>query len=345
MGVDTATLCKHLDAPKYRGSFLASLSQLLLQTVCMAAWWAAATKLAPVAGVVGNTALTMLWGGLVVRSYMIFHDCGHGSFFQGFKGAKIVNWLTLHYSATMCGTPTDWNVGHQLHHANVGNLGQDDYDWGETIFLTASQYLNLPKWKQTMWRIIRHPIPFFALAPMLTWYLKMRLPFELRPERKSSYRLSDKLANTLTMYVRYKLAYSAGIFPLVLAGDYFAMFTGIALFHWQHVYDDGYVKGADDWRIKDAAMRGSSFAHIPEPLKFFTLGIEYHHIHHFRTRMPGYMLRQVHENAPAGAWDDIKHMRAWDMWRSFQLQVWDDKAECYATFNEVLAREKKVKAL
>ena len=89
--------------------------------------------------------------------------------------------------------------------------------------------------------MIRHPIPFFTFAPVLTWWLKMRLPFELRPERKSAYRFSDKLVNTLTMYVRYKLAYSLaagamggrGMLPIVLCGDYLAMFMGIILFHWQ----------------------------------------------------------------------------------------------------------------
>ena len=89
--------------------------------------------------------------------------------------------------------------------------------------------------------MIRHPVPFFVLAPMLTWWLKMRLPFELRPERKAAYRFSDKLVNTLVMYARYKLARhlaagamgGRGMLPIVLLGDYLAMFFGVLLFHWQ----------------------------------------------------------------------------------------------------------------
>ena len=87
-------------------------------------------------------------------------------------------------------------------------------------------------------------------------------------------------------------------------------------------------------------MRGSSFARIPEVLKYFTLGIEYHHIHHFRTKMPGYMLREVHESAPAGMWAEVVYLQPRDMWRSLQLQVWDDREQRYATFNEVLAVQK-----
>ena len=151
--ISTEVLCKYLDTPKYRGTFFRSLSCLIQQTALMVGWWVATAKYAPTFGVGGSIAASFVWALLVVRSYMIFHDCGHGSFFQGFSGAKALNWAALHITSGMCGTPTDWNVGHQLHHANVGNLGQDEYDWGETIFLTSSQYLKLPKWKQTMWRV------------------------------------------------------------------------------------------------------------------------------------------------------------------------------------------------
>ena len=51
--------------------------------------------------------------------------------------------------------------------ANVGNLGQDDYDWGETIFHTASKFVALPAWQQRAWKALRHPLPFFLIAPLL----------------------------------------------------------------------------------------------------------------------------------------------------------------------------------
>ena len=87
-------------------------------------------------------------------------------------------------------------------------------------------------------------------------------------------------------------------------------------------------------------MHGSSFLYIPEALKYFTLGIEYHHIHHFRTRIPGYMLRAVHEGAPAGLWQGVAYLEPRHMWRSVFLQIWDDvDTQNYATFNEVMDRE------
>lgn len=341
-------LCRYLDKAENRGTPLQSAWQLLQTVAACAAWWVFAATQTASFSTVGRVALTILWGGFVLRSYMVFHDCGHGSFFQGPHGSllRTANWATLHLSAIMCGTPTDWNVGHALHHATVGNTGQDEYDWGETIFHLASNYVKLSPAKQRMWKVLRHPIPFFALAPALTWFFKMRLPFELRPGRKAAYRCGDKMLNLAAMVGRYWLAARLGVCDMVLAGDYLAMFTGVLLFHWQHVYDPGYVCGGAmrEWKLRYAAMHGSSIITIPECLKWFTLGIEYHHIHHFRTRIPGYMLRHVHESAPEDMWDQVVTLHPKDMWRSLWLTVYDDCEGRYSTFDEVLERSSKLKA-
>jgi hypothetical protein len=42
-------------------------------------------------------------------------------------------------------------------------------------------------------------------------------------------------------------------------------------------------------------LLGSSFIQIPYLLKYFTMGIEYHHIHHTNAKIPGYNLQQYHE--------------------------------------------------
>jgi len=332
-------MCTFLDQPRFRGTPLRSISTLLQTISLMVAWWWLAIR---VERMMTTIVLGIVWGMLVLRSYMIFHDCGHGSFFQGSDTAKRFNWLTLHVSAVMCATPTDWNVGHKLHHANVGKTGQDDYDWGETIFHTSSQFVSLPHWKQRLWCIIHHPIPFFTLAPIFTWFVKMRLPFELRPRRKAAYRFRDKIQSTAFVVTRYYYASRLGILPLVLGGDYMAMFIGVLLFHWQHVYEPGYVRPLRKWKLKEAAMQGSSIIVIPKPFKYFTFGIEYHHIHHLRTRIPGYMLREVHESAPTEYFENVPVLGAKELWRALFLQIWDDENQRYVTFDSVIASHIKV---
>jgi len=333
-------LCRYLDKPENRGSPRQSAWHLCQTLVAIVAWWWFATQ-AVSFPTIGRVVLSVVWGLLVVRSFMVFHDCGHGSFFQGPHGSllRYANWVTLHFTSFLCGTPTDWNVGHSLHHASVGNTGQDDYDWAETIFHLRSSYVKLPPWKQRAWKVLRHPVIFFSLAPALTWYLKMRLPFELRPGRKAAYRFSDKMLNLASMVARYWLATRLGVLDMVLGGDYIGMFGGVLLFHWQHVYDPGYVRGGamGVWKLRYAAMHGSSIITIPESLKWFTMGIEYHHIHHFRTRVPGYKLRAVHEQAPPDMWSQVVTLYPKDMWRSLWLSIYDDIEMRYSTFDEVLA--------
>lgn len=323
-------LSEYLSDVSFKGTPTASARVLVQQVVLM--------TVAVHAAVAMPVAATALWALLVLRAYMIFHDCGHRSFFQGFKGAAWWNWIALHVSAVLCGTPTDWNVGHQLHHAHVGNLGQDEYDWGETVFHTRRQFLALPRGKRLLWRVARHPVPFFLLAPVLTWYVRMRLPIELRPERRAAYRASDKLISTAWMALRYGLAARDGILSVILLGDYLAMTVGVMLFHVQHVFEGGYVRDASQWKIRDAATAGSSRLYVPKALKFFTLGIEFHHIHHFKPQIPGYMLERVHDGAPASFDDlhtgfrDVPRLGAREVLRSLAMQCYDEDARTFVPF-------------
>ena len=273
-----------------------------------------------------------LWIGSVLRSFMLFHDGGHGSLVYN---SKKLNIFFTNIFAILCGTPTDWNKGHNLHHKNVGNMDQDVYDWGETIFHTVDQFEKMSKLKKHIYKLFRHPALFFTMAPVLTWYIKMRLPFELRPERGSVYTFYSKFVNTLSMIIRYYISYKLNIFTLVLVGDYLAMFFGIILFHFQHVYDKGYViEDNSKWKLSHAAFIGSSYLYVPEFLKIFTLGIEYHHIHHANIKVPGYLLRKCHEDAPENTWKNvgIKYLEVNDMMDSIYMTLWDSAKKTFVPF-------------
>lgn len=333
---DKISVYKYLENPFFYGNLYKSTYVLLETLLLMYIWIHCAINYLNYFGIISKSVFTILWSLLSIRSFIIFHDCGHGSFYQKFKHSQLCNWVTMHVASVMCSTPTDWNVGHRLHHNNIGKLDQTDYDWGETIFHTADEFLKLNKYKQLGWRIIRHPIPFFVLAPFLTWNIKMRLPIELRPNRKAAYRLSNKLINLSFVYIKYYFAYKYNIFYSIFWGEYIGMFIGVILFHFQHVYENGYVRIDEEWNIKDAALIGSSFLYIPTFFKFFTLGIEYHHIHHLRTHIPGYMLKYVHESAPKYMWKDIVYLKPNDMWKSLKMQVYDESRQIYTTYNDVL---------
>ena len=61
----------------------------------------------------------ILAAGFLIRVFIIFHDCGHGSLFKSKKANELVGYLT----GIMTFTPYhDWRIEHAKHHATAGDL-------------------------------------------------------------------------------------------------------------------------------------------------------------------------------------------------------------------------------
>lgn len=278
-------------------------------------------------------ALGATYGFLAIRSFMILHDCGHGSFFTG-KYAEPANTFCAYLFSIFCGTPTDFGPTHALHHDNVGDFDNDVYDWAETIFHTSEQFEALPAWQRVAWRILRFPPVFFVLAPLGVWWVKFRLPFYTGKRRHGTYRPWNKIINTVFMLTHFYVVINVSGWHaarILFFGGLFGGVMGIILFHLQHVHNPGYQTHGN-WNRVRAAIHGSSYLQIPELMKFFTMGIEYHHIHHMFTKVPGYRLRQCHEEAPAGLWQGITRLSYADAAASLTYQCYDEKKQRYTRF-------------
>ena len=80
-------------------------------------------------------------------------------------------------------------------------------------------------------------------------------------------------------------------------------------------------------------MYGSTFLHLHPVVKFFSFGIEYHHIHHISTRVPCYKIQQCHENAPPRLWDGIVHVDTLEKYVASTFHtMWDDDTQSLVTF-------------
>ncbi len=63
--------------------------------------------------------LAILAGGFMVRLFIIFHDCGHGSFFKSRTANDVLGIIT----GVLCLTPYyRWRWEHAMHHASAGDL-------------------------------------------------------------------------------------------------------------------------------------------------------------------------------------------------------------------------------
>jgi len=218
--------------------------------------------------------ISLIFGAFCVRFFVIFHDCGHVSYFDTVKENEF--WGKFISCIIMTPYPR-WRWRHNYHHTNFGKIGIVDY--GQTIVYTKDEYNALPLLKKAAWRVIRIPVVFFFGIPIVKWGIDY--PF-LRGDRYT------------TVALVWISLYSYYVTPWILLGIYFGGFWGLQLFHIQHSIEKGYREFQDKWSFFEACFKGSSYAPIPSPLSFFTFGIEFHHIHHYSPRVPSYKLRDCH---------------------------------------------------
>src|SRR5204862_916327 len=104
-----------------------------------------------------------------IRVFIIFHDCGHGSFFPSKKANDILGFIT----GVLTFTPfRHWSREHAIHHATSGDL--DRRGVGDIWTLTVQEYLESSRWKRFAYRLTRNPVILFGLAPLFLFLIKQR---------------------------------------------------------------------------------------------------------------------------------------------------------------------------
>jgi len=261
--------------------------------------------------------LAALAGALLVRVFIIFHDCGHGSFFR----SRLANDVTGFVAGVLTFTPYyHWRWQHSLHHATAGDL--DRRGTGDVWTMTVEEYLAASRWKRFAYRLARNPIVLFVIAPVYLFVIRQRVPsaHASRRERESVWWMN--LALTL-----YALGMSAwlGLVPylvLQLVAIGVAGAAGVWLFYVQHQFEDAYWERGEDWDFTAAALRGSSFYQLPRVLRWFSGNIGFHHIHHLSPRVPNYHLERCHRSARM--FEEVEPISVRRSLRSLRLHLWDE---------------------
>ena len=90
-----------------------------------------------------------------------------------------------------------------------------------------------------------------------------------------------------------------------------------------------------DWSQRNSGIQGSSFIHIPKYFKYFTMGIEYHHIHHMNAKIPGYNLEKYHQyvTSKSNMFNNIVNLSIKDCYNNIWLVLYDQDKNKYITFN------------
>ena len=265
--------------------------------------------------------------GFLIRAFIVFHDCAHGSFLRSRRlnnvlGASIGLLVWLPFRA--------WRHEHAVHHATAGDL--DRRGIGDITTLTVAEYRALPMWRRGGYRLFRNPAVMFGLGWLLVLVLKPRfVPRGSRPRIRNSV-LGTNLALAivvaglcLTLGWRTYLLLQAPIFLVTGA-------VGIWLFYVQHQFEDTYWRGHGDWRYDRAALEGSSYLKLPRLLQFFTGNIGFHHVHHLSVGIPNYNLQEAHETTDGLR--AVPELTLRDGLRATRLKLWDERHRRLVTFRE-----------
>src|SRR5438309_6272688 len=158
--------CQHLPKP----SAWRALWQIVSTIVPYALLWYLMYLTLPISWWL-TLPLAVLAGAFLVRVFIIFHDCGHGSYFKSETANDVAGFL----SGILTFTPYyHWRWEHALHHASSGDL--DRRGTGDVWTLTVQEYLESSRWRKFAYRLARNPIILFVIAPLFLFVVRQRFP-------------------------------------------------------------------------------------------------------------------------------------------------------------------------
>ena len=263
-------------------------------------------------------AVAVAAGGFLIRIFIIFHDCGHGSFFRSQRANHFWGFVT----GVLTFTPYhQWRQKHALHHATSGDL--DRRGTGDIWTLTVQEYFEAPRWKRLAYRLFRNPFVLFVLVPLYLFLIHQRFPSPAVGRRE---RLGVHWTNGALLLIAIAMSMTIGIKAYLLIQLPVMMITGTVglwLFYVQHQFEGVYWKRREHWGFAEAALHGSSFYKLPRILQWFSGNIGFHHIHHLSPRIPNYNLEKCHQADPL--FQSVKPITLGSSLRSFTYRLWDEQ--------------------
>jgi omega-6 fatty acid desaturase (delta-12 desaturase) len=267
---------------------------------------------------------------MVVRLFMLQHDCGHGAFFRSQRLNNLIGGVLGVFTLVPYAY---WRRTHAIHHATSGNL--DVRGLGDIDTLTVREYLSRPRMKRVMYRLYRHPAVLLLVGPTWQFVLKHRLPLDI-PKGWKREQIGVQLTNVALAGVILLMCWALGwdrFLMVQLPITLIAGSIGVFLFYVQHQYEDTYWRYREAWNYFAAGLEGASHLTMPKPLQWATASIGLHHIHHIASRIPNYQLQRAYDNHP-----ELRQVTRLSLWKSvttLRLTLWDEDEKRLVGFREL----------
>lgn len=264
-----------------------------------------------------SSAIATIAGCFVVRIFIIFHDCGHFSYFKSKRACEIVGYFT----GLLSFTPFyDWGKDHKLHHATSGNL--DKRGFGDIWTLTTEEYKEASPKTRLKYRLYRTPLVIFFLGPILVFTIKQRF---VREHTGDNGARSVYLCNIGLFIYGALMFWAIGwqFFVLQLIVISVAAILGVWMFYVQHQFEETYWARHEDWTLVESALEGSSYYKLPKILQWITGNIGFHHIHHLSSKIPNYRLEAAYKDSEI--FQEIEPLTIRNSIKLFTFRLWDEE--------------------
>jgi omega-6 fatty acid desaturase (delta-12 desaturase) len=253
-------------------------------------------------------ALAVPAAGFMVRIFIIFHDCGHGSFFASRRISTFVGFIA---GLVTFAPYYHWNHKHAIHHATSGDL--DRRGMGD-VWTQKDRFV---------YQFFRNPLIMIVIGPLYMFLISNRFVMGKTTARERYYVYATNLALLgiiilagLTIGIK---AYLLIQIPIIMIGGG----AGIWLFYVQHQFEDVYWARQAQWDFQQAAIQGSSFYKLPRVLQWFSGNIGFHHVHHLSARIPNYHLEWCHNELPA--FSNVKPLTLSASLKCIKYRLWDEE--------------------
>lgn len=263
----------------------------------------------------------------LVRTFIIFHDCCHHSFFKSAKANKVVGTIFGILAFTPYGT---WGDAHNGHHATVADLERRGI--GDVWTMTVKEYKAASKKTRLLYRLVRNPFVMFALGPIGVFLLKHRFAGK-GASRKDH--ISTALTNLALLGILVAASFTMGLktyLIIQLPIMWFAGMAGIWLFYVQHQFDPTHWYPHEEWDYFTAALNASSYYKLPKVFQWMSGNIGLHHVHHVNAFVPNYKLQTCLNNIPAL---QIPPLTFWESLKTVNMNLWDEELDKLVSFKQV----------
>ena len=270
-------------------------------------------------------ALVLPAAGFLVRTFVVFHDCAHGSFLPSKRANRAVGRVL---GLFVLSPFQRWRHDHAVHHATSGDLERRGV--GDIVTLTVREYQARPWRGRLAYSMTRNPVVMFGLGPVIAMVIGPRIATRSqRPRLRHSVLGTDVALVAIIGGLCWLIGWQSFLIvwapSAILAGS-----IGIWLFYVQHQFEDAYWQSAADWSYSEAALRGSSYLKLPRVMQFFTGNIGLHHVHHLNARIPNYNLQRAHDENLI--FHQVPTLSFGDALRTVRLKLWDEEHGKLVTF-------------